>query len=528
MFCGKCGTKNESGAKFCEKSGNKLEEPEKNTNKNKKEKESVSLTCEVCGAKNKTGAKFCEKCGHKLSETAESSKVKKENQTIKLVKDKTSKIPKKIKIGIGLAILLIVAAIIALAILLNNPVKKVEDYLTSYYNNYSEENDQHEELIEIGKILRNNKDNEDTLESISNQISKTLNNWVTNFNKSYKDSDDLRESYAKIKGILDEIYDYFDGLEYVLTYEAYYDYYTELYDLYSSKASYFNAVDALSDYDKYNYYNRVIASDSYYEEAQEFVNNYLKEELDELKTGAEEITDLDENATNEEMLNAYIKQLAFLEENQYQNNIDLSTTEDYQTLYNNAVSKIVEYTKLLATELESNYETNNVMDMIDTSMEALEYNSDEYKELEELKASYEDKLPDNLVSKYLVSSTSGTSDSSYRITINDQEYDSYISFSFEGETVNRIYRLNNEYKTFKTTIVRGENWDADFTGEIVIYGDDKELYRSGQITKTNEIDAEISLDVTDIDDLRIEFVTESEPEGWTNFYIYLVEPYLYK
>ena len=186
MFCGKCGTKNESGAKFCEKCGNKLEEPEKNTNKNKKEKESVSLTCEVCGAKNKTGAKFCEKCGHKLSETAESSKVKKENQTIKLVKDKTSKIPKKIKIGIGLAILLIVAAIIALAILLNNPVKKVEDYLTSYYNNYSEENDQHEELIEIGKILRNNKDNEDTLESISNQISKTLNNWVTNFNKSYK------------------------------------------------------------------------------------------------------------------------------------------------------------------------------------------------------------------------------------------------------------------------------------------------------------------------------------------------------
>ena len=168
------------------------------------------------------------------------------------------------------------------------------------------------------------------------------------------------------------------------------------------------------------------------------------------------------------------------------------------------------------------------MDMIDTSMEALEYNSDEYNELKELKDSYENKMPDSLVSKYLVSQSSGTNDSSYLITINDTEYDSYISFRFDGETLSRVYRLNNEYKTFRATIVRGPDWDADFKGEIVIYGDDKELYRSGEITKTNEIDLEINIDVTDVDDLKIEFVTESEPEGWSNFYIYLVEPYLYK
>ena len=485
------------------------------------------MYCGKCGTKNELGAKFCEKCGSKLEQDTTNITPKKENKTLKNVKEKVNKTPKKVKIGIGIAIIIIIATIITLAILLNNPVKRVEDYLTSYYNNYTEDYG-NEELVKIGDILKNNKDKESTLESISNQIQKTLNNWVKNFNKSYKNEEALREEYTKLKGILDEINRYFNGLEYVLTYEDYYSYYEEIYELYSSKSNYFSAIDASDDYDRYRYYNQVIESDSYYDEAREFVNSYLSEEIDSLKKGAEELTNLKEGATTEELLNAYISQLEYLEENKYQNNIDLSITEDYQNLYNNAVSKIVEYTKAYAEELEENLETNNVMDMIDTSMEALEYNSDEYNELKELKDSYENKMPDSLVSKYLVSQSSGTNDSSYLITINDTEYDSYISFRFDGETLSRVYRLNNEYKTFRATIVRGPDWDADFKGEIVIYGDDKELYRSGEITKTNEIDLEINIDVTDVDDLKIEFVTESEPEGWSNFYIYLVEPYLYK
>lgn len=485
------------------------------------------MYCGKCGTKNELGAKFCEKCGSKLEQDTTNKTPKKENKTLKNVKEKVNKTPKKVKIGIGIAIIIIIATIITLAILLNNPVKRVEDYLTSYYNNYTEDYG-NEELVKIGDILKNNKDKESTLKSISNQIQKTINNWVKNFNKSYKNEEALREEYTKLKGILDEINRYFNGLEYVLTYEDYYSYYEEIYELYSSKSNYFSAIDASDDYDRYRYYNQVIESDSYYDEAREFVNSYLSEEIDSLKKGAEELTNLKEGATTEELLNAYISQLEYLEENKYQNNIDLSITEDYQNLYNNAVSKIVEYTKAYAEELEENLETNNVMDMIDTSMEALEYNSDEYNELKELKDSYENKMPDSLVSKYLVSQSSGTNDSSYLITINDTEYDSYISFRFDGETLSRVYRLNNEYKTFRATIVRGPDWDADFKGEIVIYGDDKELYRSGEITKTNEIDPEINIDVTDVDDLKIEFVTESEPEGWSNFYIYLVEPYLYK
>lgn len=484
------------------------------------------MFCGKCGAKNKEGAKFCEKCGNKL-EASKKEPAKKENKTVNNIKEKVKVVPKKVKIGIGVALIVLIIAIIVLAILLSNPVKKVEDYLTSYYDNYTEDYG-NDELVKIGDILRSHRDDEGALENISKQIENTIDNWVKNFNKSYKNEDELVEEYRKLSGVLEDIYSYFNGLEYVLTYEDYYNYREEIYDLYYSKSYYFSAVEASDEYEKYYNYSRVIESDSYYNEAQEFINNYLTDELDALKTEAEEMVNLGEGATTEELLNAYLSQIEFLEENQYQNNIDLSTTEGYQTLYNNAVSKIVEYTKTYASELESNYETNDVMDMIDTSMEALEYNSDEYNELNELKTSYEDKLPSKLTDEYDVSHTSGSSNYSYGTTINDEEYDSYISFRFEGETQSRVYRLNNEYKTLKATIVRGPNWDADFTGEIVIYGDGEELYRSGEITKTNEIDFEINIDVTDVDDLRIDFVTESEPDGWASFYIYLVEPYLYK
>ena len=406
-------------------------------------------------------------------------------------------------------------------------MKKVENYLASYYNNYTE-NYGNEELVKIGDILKANKDKKDTLESISSQINKTINNWVKNFNKSYKDEEELNKEYQKVSGILDEIENYFNGLEYVLTYEDYYNYYKEIHDLNTSKENYFKAVEASDDYDKYNYYKEVIESDTYYEEAEKFLNDYLKDEISDLQTKVKELTNFNEDTKTEEKLNAYIEVIEYLEENQYKNKIDLSTNKEYLALYQDTTSKIVEYTKSYAEELNTNLKTNDIMDMIDNSLDVLDYDSDEYNELEELKDSYEEKLPDSLTSKYLVSSSSGTNDSSYRITINDQEYDSYVSFSFKGETVSRVYRLNNEYKTFKATIVRGPDWDSDFSGEIVIYGDDKELYRSKEITKTGELNSEISIDVTDIDDLKIEFVTESEPDGWANFYIYLVEPYLYK
>lgn len=501
------------------------------------------MFCEKCGTKNTKDAKFCESCGHKMldNEIKETKKVNKskdknenknENKNLEVFKEQTNKIkelPKKTKIIMGCVLVILVIAIITLCILLNNPVKKVEDGLESYYKNYSANNTK--ELVSIGKILKSNKENEKVLKSIKETTHKIMEKWVKNFNTEYKDKEALLNAYNKVSGALKDIYNYYNGLEYMLDRELYNKYYEELQKLNSSKMSYLSGKEyenKKDDYSAYYNYGKVIESDSYYKLASKFINVYVKDETNKLKENAEGFIKINDDSTKLEILNCYIEQITFLKDNKTSNNIDLSSTEEYKKIYENAASKIVEYTKKIVEDYEKDYDYTSAIKTIETSMKLLNGDTDEYKDLEKLKKQYEDKMPDKLIDKYRVSKTSYANSSSWGKKIDGQDYENYISFAFEGKPQDITYRLNNEYKKLKTKIVRGEDWDKSFTGYFVITGDGKELYKSATITKSSELVADIDLDVSGIDDLKIEFVTESKADGWYNFYIYLVEPYLYK
>ena len=485
------------------------------------------MFCEKCGTKNKSGAKFCEKCGNKMPGKESKGSTKTENSNSLITKFKN--LPKKAKIVMGVVGLIIIIAIIALTVLLNNPLKTVEDSLERFYTNYDK--DKTKELVEIGKILKSNKSDKKLLGKIEDTTHKITEKWVKNFNKEYKDTDELKTAYQKVAGALKDIYDYYDGLEYMLDDELYTKYRNELSELYSSKGYYLEGKEneGSNDYQAYYYYQKVVESDCYYKKAQDFINNYVKEELSDFIKEAQEITDkLADNATDKEKLDAYVEQINYLRNNKYKNNIDLSVTEDYKKLYSDTESKIVEITKKMVSEYEKDLKYPDAIEVIDNALKDItDSDSDTYKELNELKKTLNDKLPDNLTSKYQVSSKN-TSGYNYSRTVDNETYDTMIAFRFEGETDQITYRLNQEYKKLKATIVRGKNWDPDFEGKIVIYGDDKEIYKSDNITKTSELIADIDIDITGVDDLRIEFQTKSEPDGWASFYIYLVEPYLYK
>ena len=84
------------------------------------------MFCEKCGTKNNKGAKFCESCGNKLvsnvKEKINVSKVKKQSSNLF---NKLKNCSKKIKI-IGLAILLlIVVSIILLVSFFSNPTPRL-------------------------------------------------------------------------------------------------------------------------------------------------------------------------------------------------------------------------------------------------------------------------------------------------------------------------------------------------------------------------------------------------------------------
>ncbi len=481
------------------------------------------MFCEKCGTKNLKNAKFCEKCGNQIRKDNNGTK------EFNNLKSKIKNLSKKTKIIMTTVALIAIVSIIVLGVLLNNPVKKVNDYLTKYYTNY--ERERIEELSEIGKILKNNKKEQKVLNNIKEDVHGLTNGWVKNFNKEYQDTKDLDTNYQKVSNVIKSIYDYYNGLEYMIDYDLYKNYSEELKTLYNSKYAFLEAVAYENKKDAYNayyYYQKVAISDCYYKKAEEYINNYVKDEVDKVKKEAEKLITTNESSSNEEILNCYLNQIKYLNEHKTVNNINISDTKDYQELYENATKMILEYTKKQVDALNKKDDYNASLKLIESIINNFNSDTEEYKELSKLKENCENKLPDSLLSKYTVSNTLGSSYSNYKKIINDKEYNNYLSFRFRGETESRVYRLNNEYKKFKTTIVRGEDWDKSFSGYFVIYGDDKELYKSKEITKSSELDAQIELDVTNVDDLKIEFVTKSKPSGWDSFYIYLVEPYLYK
>lgn len=485
------------------------------------------MFCEKCGTKNKPGAKFCENCGAEMTTETKKKKEKKSGKKENQLVSKMKGLSKKNKIIMGVVLLIVIVAIVVLCILLNNPIKKVEDYIDSYYSNYDGTNT---ELVEIGKILKNYKNDDNTLNKIKDTVHNAIDKWNKNFNTEYKSEDELDTAYDKVKNAMKDIYNYYDGLEYMLDYDLYQEYIEKLEDLYDSKYYYLKGYKNEKDnneYYAYYYYQKVIQDDVYYAKAQEFINNYVKDEMTSYKSKVDAMITTNESATNEDILEDYLDQLDYLKRNKTVNNIDLSSTTDYQNLVNNAVNKINEYTKKVIADLETDTKYNDIVELIEEVLEYLDSDSDVYKELNTLKTTYEDKLPSRLINQYRVS-YSGARYSEYTKTIDGKDYDFYVSFSFEGENQNIVYRLNNEYKTLKTTIVRGPDWDKTFTGYFVITGDGKELYKSDAITKSSELKADIEIDVTGVDDLKIEFVTTSKATGWDNFYIYLVEPYLYK
>lgn len=488
------------------------------------------MFCEKCGAKNSKDSKFCGSCGHKISNIELKETTNKNNKILKEQRDKIKELPKKNKIIMGIVLIITIIAIIILSILLNNPVKKIEDSLESYYKNYQPTNNK--ELVEMGKILKSNKENEKVLKSIKETTHKIMEKWVKNFNTDYKDKEELLESFNKVSGALKDIYNYYNGLEYMLDRELYNNYNKELQELNSSKHHYLTAREYQNkeneEYNVYYHYQKVIESDCYYKEASEYVNNYVKEEIKVLKEKAESFIKISDNSTNLEIYNCYVEELKYLKDNKTSNNIDLSSTEEYKNIYANVSVKIVEYTKKIAEEKEKENDIDGAIKIIDDSLKLINSDTDEYKELENLKKQYEDKKPEKLTNKHRVSKSSSVSPSLWGKEINGVDYEYYISFAFVGKSGDITYRLNKEYSRLKTEIVRGSDWDNEFNGYFVITGDGKELYKSSVITKDSELNPNIDIDVSGIDDLKIEFITESKSEGWSNFYIYLVEPYLYK
>ncbi len=478
------------------------------------------MYCEKCGTKNEINDKYCCSCGQKL----ENNQTKPKEKSLNKLKETISSMSKKNKIVMSSVLVITLISIIILSLLLNNPVKKVEDSLEKYYRT----NKSNKELIYIGKILKENKDKDKVLNSIKNTVQNITNNWIKNFNKEYKDTETLTSSYEEIKQKVKDIYDYFNGLEYMLDKELYNSYMDELKSLYYSKLAYFEGTKnetEKNDYYAYYYYQKVEKEDCYYKIAQKFVNDYLEDELKNLADEANKLITTNENSSNEEILKVYLDQLKYLNSHKSSNNVDLSETTKYQEMYNNALDKIIETSKKIIKEYEDNSKYKEAVDFINNTIKSIEtiVSEESYQPLLDLKNNLIDLLPKSLL-EIERDSYIGITSSTYSKTINGQEYKNNLNINFNEEKSVVVYNLNKKYNTFKSTIIL-EDIESN-TGTLIISGDNKELYKI-TISSSTKIKTELIIDIKNIKEFKIEFVQDKQNSN-NNSNIYLVEPYLYK
>ncbi len=470
------------------------------------------MHCEKCGTENEKDSKFCYKCGYKLINSSSN------------LKTRFKSIPKQKKIIMAIVSIIVIISLIILGVLLSNPIKKVEDNLDSYYNHY-QENDI-KELVTIGKILKNNKNDPKTLNSIKESTSKSLNNWVKNFNTEYQNRETLDNTYDKLTSILKNIYNYYHGLEYILSDKLYQKYTEELDSLYRSKVNYFygKEYEGNNDYQTYYYYQKVVKDDCYYKEVSKYINNYISDELHKVIEEAKNKVKDKDKTNNEEMLKALTEELKYLKENKTSNNIDLSINQEYQDLYNEVLKNIVTYLEKIIAENKDNEENitkiDEILDLINDK------ENKEYQKLLELKDSQVAKEPEKLVEKSTISYDSNVNTTSKEREISNKVYESAIYFKTNTNKSKIIYDLKKEYQKFTTSIILDSPVSNDFKGTIIIYGDNKKLYQSKEINKDFQSKL-IELNIKDIKELKIELeITSKSLKDDTN--IYLVEPYLYK
>lgn len=478
------------------------------------------MYCEKCGTKNEIESRYCYKCGHKLLEV----KIKKpiNNNMFNRFKIKMNGLSKKNKIIMGIVLVIVIIAIIVLFILLNKPLKKIEDGLENYYSKYSLVSD-NKDLGEMQRVIKSNRNNTDLLEDIKKTINKHVTKWVKNFNTSYKTEDEINNTYDKVNGALTDLYNAFNG---VLDFKTYSDLKNELNTMYYSKIAYLNGKsyeDKKDNYYAYYYYQKVDKKDSYYKNVKGFIDNYLSDEVNELKLYTDSMIDKN-GKSDKEILNEYLEQLDYIKRNKRKNNIDLSTTDGYKNIYNEAVKNIEEYTNKVVNSLNQDENTDEIIDIINVSLAKIDDSDNKsYKNLEKLKENYENKKPISLVTLSSMSYSKNSSYANFSKNINNKDYKSYISFKFKDKKQYRSYELDKKYKKFNTSIVL-DNLDDGVNGYIVVYGDDKELYRSKSVKEIKD-ELKIEIDVTNVNEFRIELVVLNENSSDS---VYLVEPYLYK
>lgn len=406
-------------------------------------------------------------------------------------------------------------------ILFNTLFYDYKGRLNQYLNTYYSEGDN--KLDNINKLIERYKNNANKLENINEKIENDINYRIDEFNKSYNNVDDLTKEKEKILNKFDYFFNNISSsVSLINNKETTTNIINKLYD---SKVSYLNAIKYLSENNNneaYNNFIKVIDKDSYYEDTTTKIDEMFNNEVKTLEDEINNIILISDENSNNDKLNTYKKAIEHLINKKKELSFDISKSKIFNSLKSDLNNKLTETYLNIVNDLINNNKINDALNLLNDSINYLNNNELNATKLIDKRDELNKMQPISLTN---VKSTIDGLSIKEEMAISDINNDAYpksITF-YKNNNSSITYELNKEYKYLSgvINICKDVNQKKKNYGRIVIYGDNKKLYDSSDLS-TKFKKKELKLNVADINNLKIEYtISSSKSTTQTNVLVAL-------
>ncbi len=382
---------------------------------------------------------------------------------------------------------------------------RLNDYLDTFYN--EKDND----LKKINKLLDRYMNNANKMNSINEILENDINHRIDEFNISYNNKDELLN---KKDNLLNKFNYFFDNISSAVSLinnkETTKSIINKLYD---SKLCYLDAINYYNQNnynDAYNNFIKVIETDSYYEDTTSKIDEMFNNEIKTLENEVNSIIVINENTSNSDKISIYKRALEYITNKKKELSFDISKSKVFNSIKENINNNLLDIYLNIINEYENNNKINEAINILNESINLLNnYELNANKLIEK-----RDNL--NKLQPILLTSLKGNIDGSSikeELAISDKNnntYPSNITF-YKNNKSSITYELNKEYKylTGIINITKDVSQKNKNYGRIIIYGDNKKLYDSGDLN-TKFKKKSLKLNINDINNLKIEYNISSK------------------
>ena len=400
----------------------------------------------------------------------------------------------------GILITLLIIGLILFNTIFYDYKGKLNNYLDTYYN------ENNNNLDNINKLIDRYKNNANKINTINDLLERDVNNRIENFNISYNNQEEL--TYKKDM-LLDKMDYFYDNIpEFVSMINNKETTTNILNKLYESKVNYINAKKYYNENnynEAYTYFIKVIDADSYYDDTTSKIDNMFNNEIKSLENEVNSIININNNNSNTEKISIYKKALELITNKKKELSFDISKSKVFNSIKENINNNLVELYLNNVNEYINSNKINQAIELLNDSINLLNSYELKVNKLIEKRDDLNKLQPIDLTS--LEGNIVGSSIKK-ELAISDKNNDAYangITF-YKNNKSSITYQLNKEYKYLSGTIniAKDVNQKKKNYGRIIIYGDNKKLYDSNNLT-TNFKKKNLKININDINTLKIEY-----------------------